>query len=1350
MSNSVQPTVSVIPNIVVRPPASTESSRVGRYSLGFDLSTSDNTRDRVLLFLLNDAGEILAQGTDTATLRLNYGTLGSNGLYTNATVDVVTKGAREALSIMVLRRTIPASGLDVTSLDAEDAVSAINLSVDRVFRTLQEVNDRLSRMPSVIHSDGRSATHDGRPLVTKAGNVLATDNSGNVVVATLEQVFKEFHPEIVAANVTESEFQFATSPNDTEDTKVAAAQSNQQDAILLPASGGNPARRVHRLGHKKGDYVGVYYIDDLEDFPETELFKCVKTTIDIPVGNPDAPADKAVTFIDARNAIVAKEVAELPYLRTPSQGKLKVNIAGTFGTETLDNEVTLDLAEIWARAAIPTRVTIDSFDVTFNVRFRLNSSDPVNLASSLTFTPSVANTGNVDFTFEWDTRPHEVQNVAQIVLKKSGEFNIHIHKDIVVDSASLTSTEKGELAFLPQLHRVSNNEVFDLGRTLFIEKSITAADSIDWLIDKSTGYIQAKAGDYITFHLEWENTADGEETVTFRITPPIKDSEIGRTVVHDERILIAFREVITGAIPPYPKSDWEEASRDSDTYIRNKPTEVKPHNASGNKPTDITLAEDSVTSREVAENTMGYDEIEDGIVTQIRQAVNWDNTAISGDKQSIILAKKDSAGDVEEKKLPFPIASEGQRGVVQLADQSEVNSATDDAKAVTALKLKGNLDTVFPSKKRIPDFSNAEAGEIVTVNSQGTGLEFQSPEEASVDNATTDVRGVAELATQAEVDAPDNATNGDKIVTPVTLKGNLDKVFPAKRRIPNFAQGDAGQVVKVNATGDALEIAPERRIATEQEAEDGTDNSTVMTPLRTKQSINLNRIASGDELPSNPHVGERYKLLTEDTFHNDLVEYGLSTPTTVQYDFRNPPANGPHSIVAYSDGHGGVVNNNVYLVWNGSGSPGTPASAGPPAVEAVPAQVLLYREGGQRVWLNVSTTSEVGLAHWYQIMGITFGDVDDTGYRFGINYRESAQSAPLYADSTVKPGDYTYAGASATDAIHGWVKTPGIGLDRQQVLDLIRQNTNTEAITQLINGPGAGLAIVGTNTANYSQPSTAQISFTTNIDLDDPDDRATGVIEIEASLSITTRSNTNLGFTAGGGGSPPTAVIQGFTFASTVKDSTAFAAATSFGQDIGMAPIYSGQTHIGNVILAISKDSNDILGYNLRYVPLSRQGSANADINISTNVRAAFIHQQGGGNVEEVTLFSEELILASDNTSDGTFMTLSGLTVGKRYLLTGSFVARSSGNDWHIATKIYNHSTSFIDATILYSKLFYGRFNWATDSDSYGIVFTAAHTTITVRSDTRISGQTSRILGAGSKGTTYMVVQELPTKSVVT
>ena len=100
---------------------------------------------------------------------------------------------------------------------------------------------------------------------------------------------------------------------------------------------------------------------------------------------------------------------------------------------------------------------------------------------------------------------------------------------------------------------------------------------------------------------------------------------------------------------------------------------------------------------------------------------------------------------------------------------------------LTQTQVDARIDTLVPPAQRVPTFGADDAGEVVQVNSDGTGLETAAPAAGGLDQDAVDGR----------------------------IDVILDAAIPQNRRIPPFAVGDAGEVVKVNNTGTGLVIEPE-------------------------------------------------------------------------------------------------------------------------------------------------------------------------------------------------------------------------------------------------------------------------------------------------------------------------------------------------------------------------------------------------------------------------------------------------------------------------------------------------------------------------------------------------------------
>ena len=1215
MSNQAQDTYSFHRGIIAR--SASPVGDEGRYRYGFDLSSNDETMDKVEAYLLNSDSEIVEQGSDTAVLRFVAGTLDSSGLYRNGYVEVVSKGVA-TYDLLIRRATVPNSTLDITSTDADEIPGPVNLSVDRIVRMVQELKSRTKHTPVLVKADGTSPIDDDTPLIARPSTILSADTDGNVKMQTAREVFQDNHPEVVSTKTKTYSFQ-------------------------IPAVGATT------LTHNSGLAAPAFY-----------------------------------SFA----SILGKAIP----------GVISKSVVG---------------------------------------------------------------------------------GLQRLTFLTAGAISFHLHREFHVEASTVGGGgANGHLVWFVAITR-PGRESESYSRTKIISDPVTQHLQFPFDVP-SDGPIPVQKDDYITTNLAWLVSDPANKTIRFRIDEPVS-IPMGSNNLLDEGFFIRFTETQVGGLPT---PNWEETDSDDAGYIAGKPTEVKPHGASGNKPTDLTLAEDSIGEREVREGSLplgvlreGDADLVEGSVdasaialndekTEINfpdnegsdhkialplhgDAVDWATSRISNDKDSIILARKytDSDGNAqtEQKELTLPTASDTQKGIVELATQGETDTATDDTKAVTPLKLKSNLDTTIPPARRLPALG--DAGDVVTVNSAGDGLEFASPAEASVADATESVKGIAELATQAEVDA---GTDTEKIVTPATLKAKLDADLP-----PEASEIISGTVELAstdearNGVDDTRAMTPsktvlaiethQRSVATEEQAEAGTDNATVMTPLRTRQSINHNRIPTGPTLPANPHVNERFKSTGVSLFHNDYLQYGTEAPndvTVIQYFFQGAPAPGIHSIVGYSDDPDtdAAHRNKVFLLTAGAYSMNADS------------QVGFYREGQPRVWHNVADTPLSDLfPHWYLIDGLSFADLSQTQTRVGINFRwrtpaelaadPNAKYNVLYPDTNVPAGDWTYAGDGQGD--HGWVRTPGLGLDRAAVLELIRQNTVTEAITELIDGPGQGISHT-----NQGEVLNVLGLFSPAFDLDD-DRNATGVLEIEADL-ILSGLGAVIGF--GEGARSQTARIAGFTFASDLEaEAGLYDASTTprkYGIEVGRTTLYRGTTKLGDVVLTLARNAANQVGYNLRYHAVAGV-TGNQTFSIGSNIRAAFIHQQSGGgsvNLVETPLFNREVFYNGQDSAARTVATITGLTVGKRYSVYGAtHSVRFSGSLVQAHYGIYNHATTFNRSTQILSQVYdlQDQANRPFETE-----FTATQTTVVLR---RIAGSNNRVVGDGTRAETWLGVAELPT-----
>ena len=113
----------------------------------------------------------------------------------------------------------------------------------------------------------------------------------------------------------------------------------------------------------------------------------------------------------------------------------------------------------------------------------------------------------------------------------------------------------------------------------------------------------------------------------------------------------------------------------------------------------------------------------------------------------------------------IPTASESEAGIIQIADQAEVDAGSDDTKAITPLK--------FDSSSQIAQATDSTLGRVelatqVEVDAGTDPDRVITPATYEGRQSSETLSGHIELATQAEVDA---GTDTDRAVTPATLAG---------------------------------------------------------------------------------------------------------------------------------------------------------------------------------------------------------------------------------------------------------------------------------------------------------------------------------------------------------------------------------------------------------------------------------------------------------------------------------------------------------------------------------------------------------------------------------------------------
>jgi hypothetical protein len=185
-----------------------------------------------------------------------------------------------------------------------------------------------------------------------------------------------------------------------------------------------------------------------------------------------------------------------------------------------------------------------------------------------------------------------------------------------------------------------------------------------------------------------------------------------------------------------------------------------------------------------------------------------------------------------------PAASETVSGIAQLATQAEVDAGTNATDIVTPAKLRAATLGVLSKHSDVATTAPA-SGQTLSWN--GTAW-APATQPANPVQATTTVAGIAQLATQAEVDAGTNATD---IVTPATLRAATLGVLSKHSDVATTAP-TSGQTLSWNGTAWAPATQPANPVqatttvlgtamlATQAEVDAGTVTTDIVTPATLK------------------------------------------------------------------------------------------------------------------------------------------------------------------------------------------------------------------------------------------------------------------------------------------------------------------------------------------------------------------------------------------------------------------------------------------------------------------------------------------------------------------------------------
>ena len=334
-------------------------------------------------------------------------------------------------------------------------------------------------------------------------------------------------------------------------------------------------------------------------------------------------------------------------------------------------------------------------------------------------------------------------------------------------------------------------------------------------------------------------------------------------------------------------------------------------------------------------------------------------------------------------------------------------------------------------------------------------------------------------------------------------------------------------------------------------------------------------------------IGRRYLTSAENTVQQDKAFQFLQSQPTLR--FLNVSATYVNGLYAYSGGYSGpnasALRNKVFFAPQGT-HPGS----------AKPTTLRYYTERGTVRTYSIAQNAVPGEQHRFEVSGLSYAGAV-TGQDFFINVVYSDGSM-LYPEQTYAPGEYI--ATSETTLIFA----PGVAASWAAQG---QPEPRTLLAVTVLQAAGAGAqGIRVSNSSNNAQ--NALSGFSPDFDLDD-DDKQNGIVEIEASLTLSGRgANTSIGFDSNVHDPLLNVRITGFSLASTLRGTSDYIGSSQQGVKIGEADVRNGSGTLGTVELYLAHDANNDLGYYLNY-----SGNAGAlGFDVLLSISAIFVHNDGG------------------------------------------------------------------------------------------------------------------------------------------
>lgn len=502
------------------------------------------------------------------------------------------------------------------------------------------------------------------------------------------------------------------------------------------------------------------------------------------------------------------------------------------------------------------------------------------------------------------------------------------------------------------------------------------------------------------------------------------------------------------------------------------------------------------SSEGVDTNLIGIDSQDNIVVGDGKKVINLSGSDVTVNGDSVITntkletARTEITQEIGEAIADIPTATTEVSGIVELATKEEAIAGTDTTKAVTPEGVKSSFDSNLQAALG----SSGDGSLVDTIVQLITGDENLIQEILSIlKDATTEQKGVAELATVDEVKA---GTDTTRVITPSALVQALPDILTGifkpneggttntvVQQITNTIAGDthlteeiAGSILEVLATsGYATETAAGIiRIATVAEATAGTSDTTAITPAKLKNQLDPVK----NDLTS---LGEDVQEAV------DTVNNMESTVNTLQSNYTQLQT----QVTANASNISNLTSRVTQIEQGGGGGTGGGGNANVKVVTELPATPEEYEENA--IYYHVSDTGE--------IIGVY---IKPTGSDIvsSIDYSDFLKLTDgLFNGNINFSGDITFSGSVKKDAADSY--------ESMQDTDLLAKGDISSIITEIQNDIDS-LQTGGVVSATTEQQGIAELATQAEVNTGTDNSRIVTPATLKGVTDVINQSITNI------------------------------------------------------------------------------------------------------------------------------------------------------------------------------------------------------------------------------------------------